>query len=109
MSKIILILLAGAVGGILRGILGIAKELVTKKDVKINWTWFFASVFIAAILGMVTASFFLDDTRLALVGGYAGTDFMEGLMSLLLKNKFSNLGKEPEVKSKFGELLEKDK
>ena len=107
MSKIVLILLAGAIGGLLRGVLGIAKELVTKKEVKINWLWFSISVLIAAILGMITASFFLDDTRLALIGGYAGTDFLEGLMSLLLKNKFSNLGKEPEVKSKFGELLKK--
>ena len=107
MSKIVLILLAGALGGVLRGILGIAKSAVLKKDVKINWLWFTISVLIAAILGMITASFFLDDTRLALIGGYAGTDFLEGLMSLLLKNKFSNLGKEPEVKSKFGELLKK--
>jgi len=75
MSKIVFILLAGAIGGALRGVLGIAKSLVTKKDVSINWTWFFVSVFIAAILGMITASFFLNDARLALIGGYAGSDF----------------------------------
>jgi fluoride ion exporter CrcB/FEX len=107
MSKIVLILLAGALGGLLRGILGIAKELITKKEVKINWFWFWVSVAIAAILGMITASFFLDDARLALIGGYAGSDFIDGLLKILLKNKFSNLGKKEEPKSKFGELIKK--
>jgi fluoride ion exporter CrcB/FEX len=105
MSKIVLILLAGALGGVLRGILGIAKAAVFKKDVKINWTWFFVPVLIAAILGMITASFFLDDTRLALIGGYAGSDFLEGLMKIILKDKFVP----KEKKSGFGELLKKAK
>lgn len=108
MSKVIIILLAGAVGGLLRGVLGIAKSLVTKKNLEINWTWFFVSVFIAAILGMITASFFLNDARLALIGGYAGSDFLEGLMNIFLKNKFANLGKKEE-KHTFGELLKKKK
>lgn len=109
MSRVILILLVGALGGILRGVLGIAKSLVTKKNLEINWAWFFASVLIAAILGMITASFFLDDTRLALIGGYAGSDFLEGLINIFLKNKFSSLGKREEKKSGFGELLKKSK
>jgi len=108
MSKIVLILLVGGLGGVLRGVLGIAKSAVFKKDVKINWTWFLVSVVIAAILGMITASFFLDDTRLALIGGYAGSDFLEGLMKIILKNKFEPK-KEEEKKSGFGELLEKAK
>jgi len=106
-QKIFLILLAGALGGILRGVLGIAKELVTKKDVKINWTWFSVSVLIAAILGMITASFFLDDTRLALIGGYAGTDFLEGLMKIVLKNRFEPKEPQKSEKSAFGKLIEK--
>ncbi len=109
MSKIVLILLAGALGGILRGILGIAKSLVTKKNVEINWLWFTVSVIIAAILGMITASFFLDDTRLALIGGYAGSDFLEGLMKIVLKDKFEPKEKEEKKKSGFGELLKKAK
>ncbi len=106
MSKIFLILLAGAIGGALRGILGIAKSAVLKKDVKINWTWFFVSVIIASILGMITASFFLDDARLALIGGYAGSDLLEGLMKIILKDKFGPKEKQ-EKKSGFGELLKK--
>lgn len=109
MSKIFLILLFGALGGVLRGILGIAKSAVFKKDVKINWTWLIVSVIIAAILGMITASFFLDDTRLALIGGYTGSDFLEGLMKIVLKDKFSNLVEKEKPKSKFGELLKKNK
>ena len=109
-QKIFLILLAGALGGVLRGVLGIAKSAVFKKDVQINWPWFIVSVLIAAILGMITASFFIDDTRLALIGGYAGSDFLDGLMSIFLKNKFSSLGKKTEnqpVKSAFSRLINK--
>jgi hypothetical protein len=103
-SRIILILLAGALGGVLRGVLGIAKELVTKKDATVNWPWFWVSVAIAAILGVITATFFLDDLRIALIGGYAGSDFLEGLMKITLKNRFGP-NKQTEKKSQFGELL----
>ena len=129
MSKIVFIFLAGAIGGALRGVLGIAKSLVAKKNVTINWIWFFVSILIASILGMITASFFLNDARLALIGGYAGSDFLEGLMKIILKDKFqpkkgednppkadSPKANPPKAntirragKSGFGELLEKAK
>lgn len=83
------ILLFGAFGGLLRGVLGIAKDLVTKKDLTINWLWFWITVVIAAILGLITASFFSDDLRVAILGGYSGSDFVEGLMKLKLNQLFA--------------------
>lgn len=113
--RIVLILLAGAIGGTLRGLLGITKSLITKKDLKINWVWFWVTVLIAAILGVITATFFLDDLRLALIGGYAGSDFLEGLMKIILKDRFNPKKETKEKKQKkvssakgrFKELLEK--
>ncbi|MFA4827421.1 MAG: hypothetical protein WC596_04205 [Candidatus Shapirobacteria bacterium] len=83
-----IILLAGAVGGILRGVLGIAKDLITKKELTINWVWFGVTVLIAAILGMVVASFFAEDPRIAILGGYSGSDLVDGIMKLKLNELF---------------------
>jgi hypothetical protein len=110
-----MLVLAGAGGGVLRGVMGIAKDVVTKKSFEINWIWFFVSIGISAILGVIAASFFGEDMRLALLAGYVGADFIEGLMKIKLKNKFG--GKEEDEEDKpgtadkpaaggFGKLLE---
>lgn len=79
------IVVAGAMGGILRGVLGIAKDLALKKEVTINWTWLLISVLISAILGAVVATFFNGEGVMALLGGYSGADFVDGLMKIKLK------------------------
>lgn len=103
-SNILIIILAGASGGILRGVLGIAKSLVNIKYSKVNWPWFIISVVVSAIIGVIAASFFGDDPRLALLAGYAGADFIEGLIKIKLQNRFGK-----EESSGFGELLKKAK
>jgi uncharacterized membrane protein HdeD (DUF308 family) len=79
------IVMAGAMGGILRGVLGIAKDLALKKEETINWGWLLISVLISAILGAVVATFFNGEGVMALLGGYSGADFVEGLMKIKLK------------------------
>lgn len=103
------VLAAGAFGGVLRGVLGIAKDLVTKKEVTINWVWFGITVMIAGILGIITASFFANDIRVAILGGYSGSDFVDGLMKLKLNELFKKK-EEPEVAEtkkygNFGDLV----
>ena len=105
-QRIILIILCGAFGGFLRGLMGIASRLVNIKYSKVNWPWFFTSIGVSAIVGIIAASFFGDDLRLAVLAGYAGADFIEGLMKIKLKNKF---GSEKEEESAFGKLLKKAK
>jgi len=108
----LMIVFAGAGGGVLRGVMGIAKSVVTKKSFEMNWGWFFISVGVSAVLGVIAASFFGEDLRLALLAGYAGADFIEGLMKIKLKSKFG--GKEEGGKDEkgkpatggFGKLLE---
>jgi hypothetical protein len=80
----IYIILAGAVGGLIRGVLGIAKDLVLKKEPTINWFWFIITVLISALLGAVVASFFSGQGIMAFLGGYSGTDFIEGLIKIKL-------------------------
>lgn len=99
--------LAGASGGILRGVLGIAKSLVNVKYSKVNWGWFFTSVGVSVVVGIISASFFGDDLRLALLAGYAGADFIDGLMKIKLKDKFDS--KDDAEKSAFSELIKKAK
>lgn len=107
----LIVLLAGFAGGLLRGILGIAKDLVTKKDVTINWLWFGITIAVAGIIGVITASFFSDDLRIAALGGYSGSDLIEGIFKLKINQLFipkPAAADPPPAKPKtgnFGDLL----
>lgn len=105
-QRFFLIGLCGGFGGALRGLMGIAKSLVNKKYSKVNWGWFFTSVLVSVVVGIIAASFFGDDLRLAVLAGYTGADFIEGLMKIKLKSRF---GDEKEGVSGFGKLLKKAK
>ena len=87
------IILGGLVGGALRGVVGIAKTLVTKKESSINYGWFFVSVAVAMGIGIIAATFMEGDFRVALLAGYAGTDLLESLLKLKFKEKFEKVVK----------------
>ena len=87
------IILGGMVGGALRGVVGIAKTLVTKKEESINYGWFFVSVAVAMGIGVIAATFMEGDFRVALLAGYAGTDLLESLVKLKFKEKFERVTK----------------
>ncbi len=82
------ILLGGLFGGVLRGLLGISKTLVTKKEESINYPWFFLNITVAAVIGLLAATMMGGDFRVALLAGYAGSDLLEGLFKLKFKEKF---------------------
>jgi len=98
-NNFLLVVLAGAGGGVLRGIMGIAKSVVLKKNFEMNWKWFSLSVFVSALVGIIAATFFGDDLRLALLAGYTGADFIEGLMKMKMKERFKD------SKGGFGDLF----
>ena len=90
MGKYLSIILAGLFGGALRGVLGIAKSLITKKDEDINYGYFFLTLVISAVIGVIAASFWPEgDFRIALLAGYAGSDFLEGLFKLKFQEQFA--------------------
>jgi len=82
------IILGGLIGGALRGIVGIAKSLILKKEEQINYGWFFVSVSVAMAVGVFAASFMGSSFQVALLAGYAGSDLLESLVKLKFKEKF---------------------
>lgn len=87
------LILGGLIGGALRGIMGIAKSLILKKDEEINYGWFFVSVAVAMTIGIIAASFMGGGFEIALLSGYAGSDLLESLVKLKYKEKFEKLVK----------------
>jgi len=83
-----LIIVGGLVGGALRGIMGIAKTLVTKQEEAINYGWLLVSIFVAMIIGVIAATFMGGGFEVALLAGYAGSDLLEGLFKLKFNEKF---------------------
>jgi len=83
------LILGGLIGGLLRGVMGIAKTLVTKKESSINYGWFFVSISVAMAIGIIAATFMGGGFEIALLAGYAGSDLLEGLFKLKFKEKFS--------------------
>ena len=98
-------MMAGVCGGVLRGVFGIAKSAVLTKKIEINWMWFGVTVLISATVGIIAASFFGDDARLALLAGYVGADFIDGLINLKLKEVVDK-GAEKLVKYKEKKVTE---
>jgi len=88
LDNIALIILGGVVGGLLRGLAGIAKSLVTKKESSINYKYFIISIAVSGVVGVVAALMLKVDFKFAILAGYAGSDFLETLYKMKLKNKF---------------------
>jgi len=85
------IILGGLTGGALRGIMGISKSLILKKEEQINYGWFFVNVAVAMAIGVFAASFMGGGFEVALLSGYAGSDLLESLVKLKFKEKFEKL------------------
>jgi len=92
----LMVLVGGLIGGVLRGLAGIAKELVTKKNPVINWSWFLLSLGVSSVVGMFSGLAIQitlnlsggEDFLFAILAGYAGADFIESLYTMKLKNRF---------------------
>jgi len=60
----------------------------TKKDQKIRFWYLAFSLFVAALVGGIAGAIADGDWRLAIIAGYAGTDFLEGLYKIKKKQGF---------------------
>lgn len=72
-----LIIIGGVAGGLLRSMVGILKAI--RMGRKLSRRYFIATLGIAALLGTVAGLFVANDLRFAILAGYAGSDFIEGL------------------------------
>lgn len=88
--------IAGFIGGILRGSVGLIKYLTSFKNVEIRPRYFIGTVILSGIVGFVSAwiaqdigKIFLDVPALpvsfALLAGYAGGDFVENIIKIAYK------------------------
>lgn len=81
----VILALAGAVGQMLRAIVGV-KKAVERGD-RISAGHLFWSIVYSAFMGAVIG-YFYPDWRAAFLGGYAATDFSEGIVKAIsLKKK----------------------
>ncbi|MBL7169450.1 MAG: hypothetical protein ISS48_00330 [Candidatus Aenigmarchaeota archaeon] len=83
------IFIAGFLGGIIRGLLGIAKKIrssPTKKK-KLRYDYILVELLAAGGIGVLVGVFIASDVRFALLAGYAGTDFLESLFKIKMGRK----------------------
>lgn len=88
------ILLAGLGGGIVRGLVGYLKYRSSYKNTKFVFNYFFLSVIISGMVGLLAAWLTKDlgikflefssfTPSMAVIVGYAGGDFIENLFKIL--------------------------
>ena len=88
-TLIIRSILLGLLGGLVRGLVGIAKySEKNKANGTLNARYLVFSIALAALVGAVAGSLTGGDWRLAIIAGYAGTDFIEGLYKIRKKQGF---------------------
>ena len=81
------IFLAGFLGGIIRGLVGITKYITGTPSKKrtVRKDWMVLSLLSSGGLGLMAGVFIAEDIKFALVAGYAGTDFLENLFKIKMK------------------------
>jgi len=81
------VLVAGFIGGAIRGIFGFVKHQYSYKNVGFKAPYFFLMVFLSGIVGLVASYLITGNTIFALIVGYAGGDFIENLFKIITKKE----------------------
>ena len=75
--------LAGGMGGLGRGIVGVTKAQTFNPDTfKFQWKYFLITIIVSIIVGQMTGLIANADWRMSLLAGYAGSDFLESMYKL---------------------------
>ena len=91
MSLTMMQVLAGAFGGLVRGLVGITKSQTLPPTQPFQWKYLMLSIAVAVLSGLMAGVVINSDWRTSLLAGYAGADLLENLYKL----KFANLLKAP--------------
>lgn len=87
--QILYSVLFGVLGGLVRALVGIAKYFNENRVKKKIQPWYIVfTLFVAAVVGGLAGALADGDWRLAVIAGYAGTDFLEGLYKIKMKQGF---------------------
>lgn len=66
-----------------RGLVGITKnQTFTPDKFTFQWKYFATTMFVSAVVGVMSGIIADGDWRISLLAGYAGTDFLENLYKL---------------------------
>ena len=79
---ILLLIAFGLFGGIIRCIVGLLKHKVFTGKEKFNNRKFWFTMSLSGLIGAFCALLLVDDYRLVLLAGYAGTDLIQGVYKI---------------------------
>jgi len=88
------VLIAGFVGGAVRGLVGFIKHQFSYKNVGFNPSYFFGMAFLSGIIGLLSAVAIKEvgltlegvfSPALSFIVGYAGGDFIENIYKIIIK------------------------
>ncbi len=86
MISLAVIAIGGMAGGLMRSTVGILKSWRFGR--KMSPRYFAATLLVAALVGIVAGLFVANDLRFAILAGYAGTDFIEGLYKVEFAKRY---------------------
>jgi len=81
------VLIAGFIGGAIRGIFGFIKHQYSYKNVGFKAPYFFLMAFLSGVVGLVASCLITGNVIFALIVGYAGGDFIENLFKIITKKE----------------------
>ena len=93
--ELLITVAAGFVGGLIRAAVGILKwqtRAPMQKRMKFSSHYLAATVLLAGLLGIVAGLYVANDPRFAVLAGYAGTDFIEGIYKAKFRTRKKKLG-----------------
>ena len=85
MEKYLIYIIAGFVGGIIRGLVGFVKNKTLEKADHFKLSYFLFTILIAGVVGGGAGALADTEWQASFLAGYAGTDFIENLYKIKLK------------------------
>ena len=89
MEKYLVYILAGLLGGIVRGLVGFVKNKTIEKADHFKPSYFVVTILISGIVGAAAGVLTDTEWQISFLAGYAGTDFIENLYKIKFGNKFN--------------------
>lgn len=83
--EILQLTMFGFFGGAIRSLVGLLKHKVFRGKEKFNGGKFLFTLIASGLIGLFCALLLIDDYRIALLAGYAGTDLIQGIYRITRK------------------------
>lgn len=84
MEKLLIYILAGFLGGVIRGLVGFVKNKTIEKANHFKPQYFLTTTLISGIVGGAAGALADTEWQVSFLAGYAGSDFIENLYKIKL-------------------------